>query len=233
MHNKNDKSHDALTAFKKSLDSLRSRLSNAKLDAPEFSRKITRCSLEACRGTCCYDGASVDEHTADIIQQLSSERTSDFAAMGLTLPGNVIEKSEWNGKVGTKTATRKFPFRSVVKGYPSHFNETACVFLLDDGRCGLQILSEQDGKHPWYYKPFTCWLQPIKLADSGIRLYDEATDPFKFPDYDGFVSKTPCGRTSDCGTPAADVLRQELDFLGKLLDRDLLAEMNATKTKAK
>jgi hypothetical protein len=233
MENENERSHDALTAFTKSLASLRARLSKARLDAHEFARKITRCSLETCRGTCCYDGASVDEDTADVIRQLSSERASDFAAMGLTLPEDVIERSEWNGKVGKKTATRQFPFRSVVKDYPPHFNETACVFLLDDGRCGLQILSEQDKKHPWYYKPFTCWLQPIKVSDSGIRLYDEATDPFKFPDYDGFVSKTHCGRTSDCGAPAAEVLRQELDFLGKLLDRDLLAEMNAAKKETK
>jgi hypothetical protein len=233
MENDNKNSPSALTAFKKSLASLRNRLSNAKLDAREFTRKISRCSLETCRGTCCYDGASVDDDTAEVVQQLSSVRASDFASMGLVLPREVVETSEWKGKVGKKTATRKFPFRSLVKDYPPHFNETACVFLLDDGRCGLQILSEKDGKHPWYYKPFTCWLQPIKISDSGIHLYDEATDPFKFSDYDGFVSKTHCGRTSVCGAPAAEVLKQELGFLGKLLDRDLLAEMNEAKTKPK
>jgi hypothetical protein len=112
-----------------------------------------------------------------------------------------------------------------LEDYPVHFNETACVFLLNDGRCGLQILSERDGKHPRYYKPFTCWLQPIKLSDSAVRLYDETTDPNKLPDYDGFVIRTFCGRTEECGQPAAEVLKEEIDFLGDLLDRDLLAEV--------
>jgi hypothetical protein len=231
MENDKKSSSATLTAFTRSVASLRKRLSNAKIDAREFARKISRCSLETCHGTCCYDGASVDNDTADVIQQLASERAYDFLVMGLTLPEEVVESSEWNGKVGKKTATKKFPFRSLVKDYPAHFNETACVFLLDDGRCGLQLLSEQDGKHSWYYKPLTCWLQPIKISESSIRLYDDQTDPFKFPGYDGFVSKTHCGRTSACGAPAAEVLAQELDFLGKIIGRDFLAEMNSEKTK--
>jgi hypothetical protein len=85
-------------------------------------------------------------------------------------------------------------------------------------------LSVQDGKHPWYYKPFTCWLQPIKISDGEIWLYDEQTDPFKFPDYDGFVTRTFCGRTSPNGVPAVEGLKEELEFLGKLLNRDLLEE---------
>jgi hypothetical protein len=76
----------------------------------------------------------------------------------------------------------------------------------------LQILSEGDGKHPWYYKPFTCWLQPIKLSDSAIRLYDETTDPNKLPNYDGFVIRTFCGRTEECGQPATEVLKEEIGF---------------------
>jgi hypothetical protein len=86
-------------------------------------------------------------------------------------------------------------------------------------------LSEADGKHPWYYKPFTCWLQPIKLSDNAIRLYDETTDPNKLPGYDGFVIRTHCGCNAEDGRPAVEVLRQELEFLGKLLNRDLLAEL--------
>jgi hypothetical protein len=218
------------TAFTKSESSLRKRLANAKIDTQEFQRKLARCSLSTCRGTCCYDGASVDEDTANLVQQLSSERAADFRAMGLSLPEAVIVKSQWHGVTGKKTATRPFPFRSLVPDYPSHFNETACVFLLDDGRCGLQVLSEQDGKHPWYYKPFTCWLQPIKISNSGIHLYNEETDPFKFPDYDGFVTKTHCGRTSDCGLPAIEVLKEEMQFLGKLLNRDFSAEENSEAT---
>jgi hypothetical protein len=225
MHTQDDDSDDGLTAFKVARAALRKRLATASIDPAEFQRKLTRCSLPRCRGMCCYDGASVDNDTGAAIQDLATTRASEFASMGLNLPQTVIVNAEWNGVVGTKTATKPFPYRSLVDGYPEHFNETACVFLLEDGRCGLQILSEGDGKNPWYYKPFTCWLQPIKLTDSAIRLYDEATDPYRFPDYDGFVIRTFCGRTEQCGQPAAEVLKEEIDFLGKLLDRDLLAEV--------
>jgi len=149
--------------------------------------------------------------------------------MGLNLPDAVIVRSEWNGIIGKKTATRPFPYRTLVDDYPEHFNETACAFLLEDGRCGLQVLSVQDGKHPWYYKPLTCWLQPIKISNAEIRLYDEKSDPFKFPDYGGFVIRTFCGRTSPDGLPAVEVLKEELEFLGKLLNRDLLTEARGTK----
>jgi hypothetical protein len=124
---------------------------------------------------------------------------------------------------GNNTALKPFPFRSLVLEYPGHFEETACVFLLDDGRCGLQVLAGIDGKHPWYYKP--CWLLPIKIFDNEIHLYDYSTDPFRFPDYDGFISRTRCGRTTDCGQPAAEVLQPELRFPGQLLNRDLVSEL--------
>jgi hypothetical protein len=219
----------ALTAFTTSQKTLRNKLASATIGRTEFARKIKRCSLDSCRGMCCYDGASVDAATATKIQKVSDQHRPRFSSMGLSLPDVVIEKNEWNGVVGFRTAVRPFTFRSQVENFPEHFNETACVFLLDDGRCGLQVLSEQDGKHPWFYKPFTCWLQPIKLTDDAIRLYDEESDPNKLPNYDGFVIRTCCGRNEPNGRPAAEVLREELEFLSKLLDRDLLAEL-ATKS---
>jgi hypothetical protein len=216
-----------LTAFTTSQQAIRGKLASATIDRAEFARKIKRCSLDGCRGMCCYDGASVDTATAEKIQEIADKHRHRFSSMGLSLPDEVVEKNEWNGVVGVKTAVRPFPFRSQMKNFPEHFSETACVFLLNDGRCGLQVLSEQDGKHRWFYKPFTCWLQPIKLTDTAIRLYDEESDPNKLPDYDGFVIRTCCGRTESDGRPAAEVLREELGFLGKLINRDLLAELAA------
>jgi hypothetical protein len=217
-----------LTAFETSGKALRNDLASAAIDRAEFQRKIQRCSLATCRGMCCYDGASVDKATAEKIQEIADDNRHRFSAMGLNLPHDVVESNEWNGVVGLKTTTRSFPFRSYVEDFPKHFNETACVFLLDDGRCGLQVLSEQDGKHRWFYKPLTCWLQPIKLTNTAIRLYDQDSDPNRLPGYDGFVIRTCCGRTETDGQPAAEVLREELEFLGKLIDRDLLAELSAT-----
>jgi hypothetical protein len=215
-----------LTAFKDSQQGLREKLASARIDATEFSRRIQRCSLATCRGMCCYDGASVDEHTAAQVQSLADSRRQDFMAMGLALPPQVIELNTWNGVLSWKTSVRPFPYRSLVQDYPAHFGETACVFLLEDGRCGLQILAEQDGRHRWHYKPFTCWLQPIKLSEGAVRLYDEDSDPNKIPGYDGFVVRTHCGRSESCGAPAAEVLKEELDFLGRLVGRDFISELN-------
>ena len=215
---------DDLTVFKATRDLLRDRLKSARVDPSEFRRKLKRCELASCRGICCYDGASVDATTGETVQELADRRGADFATMGLTLPKQVIETTQWKGVAGKKTVTRPFPYRSLVKSYPTHFNETACVFLLEDGRCGLQTLAEQDGKHPWYYKPFTCWLQPIKVSEDAIRLYDETNDPNKIPGYDGFVTRTQCGQTDERGQPAADVLRRELEFLGKIIGQDLVSE---------
>ena len=213
-----------LTAFAGAEVSLRKRCKNASIDTAEFQRRISRCSLASCRGTCCYDGVAVDDDTAAVLQNLATQRKSDFDRMELALPEVVIVDSENGGVVTKKTAVKPFPFRSLVSGYPEHFNETACVFLLGDGRCGLQVLAQKDGKHRWYYKPFTCWLHPIKIAEGAIRLYDETTDPYRSPDYDGFVCRTFCGRTAACGIPASEVLKEELQFLERLLDDDLSSE---------
>ena len=215
------------TAFGESEAALRERLKAARVSPKEFQRKLRRCCLGDCRGMCCYGGVCVDDSTAAVLQQLSVDRASDFRDMGLELPEVVVAATEWRGLVGNITALKPRPFRSMLANYPGHFDETACVFLMDDARCGLQVLAERDGQHPWYYKPFSCWLLPIKVSNSEIHLYDDATDPFRFSDYDGFVSRTFCGKTCDRGLPASEVLKPELEFLGRLLGRDLVSEANA------
>lgn len=155
--------------------------------------------------------------------------TAEFRDMGLSLPSDVIVDSEWHGAISKKTAVRPFPFRSLVDDYPDHFPETACVFLLGDGRCGLQILAQRHHKHPWYYKPFPCWLHPIKIANGALRLYDEASDPDRYPGYDGFVTRTFCGRTAEDGCPAATLLHEELEYLSVLSGRDLVTQLQGGK----
>lgn len=214
-----------LTAFSLSAESLRKQYAKAPLDAVEFQRKLTRCEL-SCRGMCCYGGVSVDGDTADALQRLAKERKSDFQEMGLELADPVVAPAQWQGVESNITALKPRSFRSRVKDYPRHFDETACTFLMEDARCGLQVLSERDGKHPWFYKPFSCWLLPIKLWNGAIRLFDKITDPFVYTDYPGFISHTFCGRTDACGEAASKLLAPELDYLGKILDRDLLGELS-------
>jgi hypothetical protein len=214
----------ALTAFEKTEATLRDRCASAEFDAPSFNRKVARCDLSRCRGMCCYDGVYVDENTADVIQKLAIEREADFRNMGLDLPSQILVEDRWCPSslvTSQKTAVKDYPFASIVSGYPVHFRQTACIFLLDDGRCGLQVLSEWDGRHPWYYKPLLCWLHPIALTPDSITVHDELTDPYLFPWYDGYVVRTFCGRTCPEGTGAADILRDELIFLERILNRNL------------
>ena len=213
-----------VTAFSRSAESLRKEYGKVPLNPTEFQRKLTRCEL-SCQGMCCYGGVSVDRDTADVLQRLAKERKSDFQKMGLELADLPVVSTEWQGVVGNITALKPRSFRSRVKDYPKHFDETACAFLMEDARCGLQVLSEMDGKHPWFYKPFSCWLLPIKLWKGAIRLFDKITDPFLYPDYPGFISRTFCGRTDARGEVASKLLMPELDYLGKILDRDLLGEL--------
>jgi|SRR5579863_5145123 len=222
MNMKDD--NDQVTVFKKSAETLIREYGQVELNSEEFQRKLFRCEL-SCKGMCCYGGVSVDKDTATVLQKLADERKSDFEAMGLNLSAPVVAPAEWRGVVSYITALKPRQFRSQVSDYPAHFDETACVFLMEDARCGLQVLSEIDGKHPWYYKPFSCWLLPIKLWKGAIRLFDTASDPFTYSDFPGFISRTRCGRTDENGVVAAELLKPELEHLGRLLKRDLLGEL--------
>src|SRR5690349_15418046 len=130
------------TAFPHTEQELRKRCASAVVDVPSFDRPLGRCDLSACRGMCCYDGVYVDDHTAEVLEKLAAERAADFSRMGLELPEQIIIEDIWcpsNLVTDRKTALREYAFATVVDGYPKHFRQTACVFLLEDGRCGLQV----------------------------------------------------------------------------------------------
>jgi hypothetical protein len=217
-----------LTAYPEDEASLRRRMAGGRVDADSFQRPVERCAISACRGMCCYDGVYVSRESAAVIERLAREEATFFAGLDLRLPAPVIVEGTWSWKRGgLKTAVRPRAFSKMVEGFPPHFADTACVFLTGDGRCALQLLSIHLGRHPWYYKPVKCWLHPITLegeAPAVLVLHNDRTDPYRFPGYDGFVSRIFCGRTSPGGAPAAAVLADELIFLSRIVGRDLLVE---------
>lgn len=176
---------------------------------------------------CCYHGAHVNEEQAQVLQRLAQEEGAYFASIGVVLPETVIVEGHWRGQPsGGKTALKPWGFRALVEGFPAHWEETACVFLTPEGYCGLQALAASKGLHPWYFKPFTCWLHPIVIPeDCGIMIYEESNDPTIYPDYPGFNTVTPCGALAPEGLPAHEVLAPEIAFLGAMLGRDLLGEI--------
>lgn len=221
----------AITACPETLAWLGDVVSAMAVDAASLRRPLRRCDLAVCRGTCCHDGVYLGPEEAGMLRRVVAESRDELEAMGLGLPEQTVVYGSWRGTVsGPKTAVRSVAKHGVVADYPAHFPETACVFLLPDARCALQALAMQRGLPPWFYKPLTCWMHP--LAIDGIEeerpvlvLHDESSDPQRFPDYDGFVSRTHCGRTCAGGEPAWRVLEEELRFLGGLGGRDLVAEM--------
>lgn len=223
---------DGLTAFPKTEEWLRNACAGAELDIPAFHRPLARCDLSHCRGMCCYDGVYVDGGTAEVLRRVSRSRAAYFRENGVAMPREVIVEGVWlDQSAGPKTATRPTDLRGMVEGFPGHFENTCCVFRADDGRCTLQTLGLKDGRHPWFYKPLTCWLHPIHVSPERITIFDEKTDPYRFPEYDGFLSRTFCGQTAPLGRPAYQVLRPELEFLGRLLDRDLMSPFGLIATR--
>ncbi len=220
-----------LTAYPDDEAVLRRRLASAQVDVPSFRRPLKRCEIAHCQGMCCYDGVYVSEASAIIIEDIARRHAAFFAGLGLDLPGRVIVEGDWPWKKGgLKTAVRPRAFSRTVEGFPSHFRDTACVFLAPDGRCALQVLSAHLGRHPWYYKPVKCWMHPITIQgeeEARLVLPSYATDPFRFPGYDGFVSQIFCGKTCPGGEPASTVFRDELTFLSRIVGRDLLTQTQA------
>jgi hypothetical protein len=221
-------SESSLTAFAQTEARLRHELGQAPLAAASLGRPLEPCNLAVCQGMCCHDGVYLEEEEAAVLAELAVREAEFFRTQGLTLPTPAIVEGNFHDRmVGPKTATVPRVWRGRVEGYPAHFPDTACCFLLPDGRCGLQVLSVERGRHRWYYKPTGCWLHPLTTdysADAPIGLHDARSDPYRFPGYDGFLSRTFCGHTCRQGRPACETLREELGFLGAILGRDLVAE---------
>jgi hypothetical protein len=223
-----DSDEAGLTAYPGEEASLRGRMDGGRVDASSFQRLVARCEISACQGMCCHDGVYVSPGSAAVIERVATEHAEFFSGLGLELPDRVIVEGDWPWKRGgLKTAVEPRAFSRTVKGFPTHFTDSACVFLTGDGLCSLQLLSVHLGRHPWYYKPVKCWMHPITLEGETravLLLHDERTDPYRFPGYNGFVSQIFCGRTCAGGTPASAVLTDELTFLSRIVGRDLLAE---------
>jgi len=219
-------------AFPETVSFLRAQLQACAVDCAAFRRLLAKCDLRRCHGTCCHDGVYLGTEEAVVIRGLADDRSAAFLAQGLRLPERVVVYGTSAHTSGPKTATRPAPLSRLAESYPPHFPETACVFLGEGARCGLQRLAASDSRDPWYYKPLSCWMHPISLvageAESLIlTLHDEATDPQREAGHLGFVSQTPCGRTCPTGEPAWKVLHTELSRLGEIANRDFLGEIES------
>jgi hypothetical protein len=219
-----------MTAHTETANYIAQLVRDAKLNIPALSKPLSRCDLSQCQGTCCHDGVYLDTDEAETIRNLTNTKREFFEKLGLNLPEQTVIYGKWREEsAGPKTATRAEAMSEKTADYPAHFADTQCVLMLDDRRCSLQVLAESEGLHRWYYKPFTCWLHPLSIggsqSQSEITLHDRESDPHNFPDYDGFVSRTPCGQIRECGQPAWQVLDEEFAMLEQISGRNLRHEI--------
>lgn len=229
---RNENRFARFSAFGSTLEGLRDLVRELVIDTAALQRPLSRCDLGRCRGTCCHDGVYLDRDEVGVLHSLVRDHRDDLNALGLELPDQPIVQGNWRGVVsGPKTATRAEPMAASAEDYPAHFPDTACVFLLSDARCALQQFAMDQGLDPWFYKPATCWLHPLAIERNEedvpvLTLHTPETDPQRFPDYDGFASRTHCGVSPTIGgRPAWEVLSQEIARLGEIGGRDLLEEI--------
>lgn len=212
---------------------LASQIKEARVDHAAFDVLLRPCEMSRCKATCCYDGVSVSAEEEDYIEKLV--RGQLFSG-GKVFSGLDPDKIIINGlnQRGRKTATRVAEAGELADDFPTHFPKTRCVFLDEQGYCGLQKLAMEQELAPWRHKPLTCWMHPLVLVPAGkwedrpvLTIVNAENDPQKKGDYAGYASCTHCGREDKSGQPAWQVLESELRRLGELCGRDIYGELSA------
>lgn len=213
---------DELTAFPETVRAARRALAAAPFDAASLRRPLSMCDVARCHGACCSDGVPLDPEEAQVLGKLVRTEHAAFRAMGLE-PEAMVASAEHGGAGHTGIRMRAAGERS--PRHPASVPDTACAMLTPEGLCGLQVLSVDRGRNPWYWKPMTCWLHPIAADETGIRLPPEGLSRERAYREGSFASVTECSRAGADAKPAYEVLGRELDFLSALIQRDLRREM--------
>jgi hypothetical protein len=209
---------DGCTAFSESARMLARQLVGAEVDSAAFARPLKRCELERCRATCCHDGVVVGTDEVRGIRDLVAHERERLAGYGWSPPPDGRLFGSGAGRM--KTATRPAEPGELAEDFPAHFPKTRCVFLDAGHRCVLQRLAVDAGRHPWFWKPISCWMHPLVLRPAGPgRRRPLLTVPAPGEDAERFGSCTHCGRPEPDGEPAAAVLAGELRVLEVLSGR--------------
>ncbi len=123
-----------------------------------------------------------------------------------------------------KTETVVVPSDRFADDFPGHFPKTRCVFLDEKHRCLWQLRGVKEGKHPWFYKPTSCWMHPLILkTEAGRPLLTLLS---RGEDEAGFATFTQCGRLKVGAPPARESLKMELEMLGLISGRNFHGELN-------
>ncbi len=216
----------AITAYPELERELGRQIREAAVDYESFSQRLKLCEFGSCRATCCHDGVYLTDEEQQVIGEVIQTGKARLEKYGWT-------GEAWLTNEGGRAKSITLENEDPGARFPAHFPQTRCVFLDAGHRCVLQRLAMDEGRHPWFWKPISCWMHPLVLkpGERGGRpllmLPEPGNDPSAKRDYPGFSSCTPCGMNVADGKPATEVLREELGLLGKIACRDLVAELEA------
>lgn len=216
-----------VTAFSSTEENLKNLISY--VDAERFRKEyVPVCSFlsKNCFGACCSLPVAVTQEEAEVLTELVKDKARVFREMGKVIRNPIIG---FNARSKRRYLAKKYRnFRQMNKiiynlikkeknllplGFKFFLNFIhTCVFSMPDGSCSLQLLAKQEGLHKWYYKPFNCWKYPLSI-DKGRLTLAEKLGSLHFP----------CSR--DKSTFAYQGLEEELSFLGKIVNRDILKEI--------
>ena len=214
-----------LIAFPSIQNELARQVREARVDHEAFEKPLKLCELADCRATCCHDGVFLETEEREVIANVIVTRSDRLAAYGWEAP-EIFQQME-DGRWKSVTLPEDSPARS----FPAHFPKTRCVFLDSGHRCVLQRLAMDEGRHPWFWKPVSCWMHPLLLKPGRhggrpeLTLATPENDPAVQPGYPGFSAFTPCGMSCKNGPPARQTLAAELELLGNLAGRNVSGEL--------
>ena len=199
---------DTPSVFRETAGQLARQLREAAVDHHAFERGLAVCELVKCRAMCCHDGVILSDEEAEV---LSIHGGADGLAQ--TVDGT------------RRTITTGATKDEMAEDFPDDFPKTRCVFLDSEHRCHWQLKAMDEKRHPWFYKPTSCWMHPLLLVQREGR--PVLTILASSEDRKGFASKTPCGQQDKDAPPARVSLNAELEMLSLISGRDFVGEINA------
>ena len=200
-------SSEPVTIFHETIKGLALALTEAAVDHCAFEKPLPVCELAKCRATCCHEGVSLSSEEAEVL----SRDSEGIIALG-------------DGRLKTETVV--VPSDRFADDFPGQFPKTRCVFLDEKHRCLWQLRGVKEGKHPWFYKPTSCWMHPLILkTEAGRPLLTLLS---RGEDEAGFATFTQCGRSKVGAPPARESLKMELEMLGLISGRNFHGELNGS-----
>lgn len=179
-----------------------------KLEAMFPTKPLLKpCDMSVCKGYCCYDGVYISDEEEKKLRRFIKKHGNEF-------PGRVNDyfmTSSWMSiEHERKTAVVECQY---PEDFPSHFNQTKCIFEDENGLCRLQCVATREGLHPWAIKPKACWLFPMDIKNKMVSpppCKGGKDRDYVDESYPGYITFLHCGKDCEEGTSWVTVFKQEI-----------------------